>query len=86
LNEGKKEQWYTNKEIYEMVQSLKIELRNTQDIVKKYNGIREDVTWCVERLKKFKTTKEAHYTLLEGFREWGGWLVALVLLYLKYAD
>ena len=75
----RREQWYSNKEIFEMVQELRDELKTTREIVKKYNGIREDLNWCVLKLQSHNTTKEARYTIIEGFREWGGWLVALAV-------
>ena len=77
------EQWYSNKEIFEMVQELRGELRETREVVKKYNGIREDLNWCVLRLQNDSTTKEVRYTLIEGFREWGGWAVALAVAIYK---
>jgi len=83
LDEGKQEQWYTNKEIYLMVQELRDELKETREIVKKYNGIRSDMNWCVEQLQKHKTTKDTRYNLLSAVRGWGGWIVALGILLVK---
>ena len=80
----RREQWYSNKEIFEMVQELRDELKTTREIVKKYNGIREDLNWCVKRLQSHKTAKEVRYTLIEGVREWGGWVVAVGILLLKW--
>ena len=82
--DGNKEQWFSNKDLFLMLQELREELKETREVVNKYNGIRSDLNWCVERLQKHKTTKEARYTLLSGIREWGGWVVAIGVLLLKW--
>jgi len=35
------EQWYTPKELYEMINNLSGELKSTTEAVKKYNGLHE---------------------------------------------
>lgn len=78
-----KEQWFSNKDLFLMVQELRGELKETREIVKKYNGIRSDMNWCVEQLQKHKITKDTRYNLLSAVREWGGWIVALGILLVK---
>ncbi len=38
-----KEQWYTNKDLFERIQGLSKELAETQRVVKEYNGLRRDI-------------------------------------------
>lgn len=52
-----KEQWYTNKELYEMMVDLSkglektnAELARTQVLIRDYNGLREKVDKCEKRL------------------------------------
>ena len=46
---GEKEQWYTNKELFEKIEGLSKELTRTQTLVSKYNGLREKVDeYCVK--------------------------------------
>ena len=75
----RRQQWYTNKEIFEMVQNLRDELRETRDVVKKYNGIRDDLDWCVNKLETQKAKKEGSGIVLENIRSWGGWAIATLL-------
>ena len=83
--EDRREQWYTNKEIYEMVVSLKDELRKTQDVVVKYNGIRTDLTFCMEKILEHEHRTDGKNIVGQAIRDWGGWLFALaVLLYKVY--
>ena len=79
----RRQQWYTNKEIFEMVQNLRDELRETRDVVKKYNGIRDDLDWCVDKLQKNKNISAGQNIFILAFRDWLGWIVALVAIYLN---
>lgn len=38
---AEKEQWYSNKELYEMIDGLRDDLKDTTTAVKKYNGLHE---------------------------------------------
>ncbi len=82
MNGENKEQWYSNKELFEMVQELKDELRETRDAVKKHNlnGVKDDLNWCIMAIKQRESKQEGHYNLLEGFREWGGWVALIIFM------
>lgn len=81
------QQWYTNKDIYEMVQKLqaevgplRTELRNTAEAVKRYNGLRERIDETERKLAAHLTTGAGQASVARGIREWGGWLVAIISL------
>jgi hypothetical protein len=55
--EERREQWYGNKEIYDMLMGLKeeisevrFEMRETKILIRDYNGLRSIVQDCKERL------------------------------------
>ena len=57
---GEREQWYTNKELFEMVQTLQgditalsTQMKITNDNIRKYNGLRERVVVCEQRLAEY---------------------------------
>ncbi len=39
----RREQWYTNKELFEKIDGLSKELGETQRVVKEYNGLRKEL-------------------------------------------
>lgn len=39
----KPEQWYTNKELFEMIQKLNSTMKDTNTVIKKYNGLHERI-------------------------------------------
>jgi hypothetical protein len=59
------DQWYNNKELFEMINELKIELSNvtkelatTTKLIKGYNGLRENQNEFDDRLTKIETCFE----------------------------
>lgn len=82
----RRESWYSNKDIFEMVQGLRSELEETRRVVHDYNDIRKDLSWAVECINKIHTAREERSTTLVAIREWGGWVVALAVLLLKLWD
>ena len=79
-----KEQWYTNKQLFEMLNQLKAELQETRDVVKKYNELRKTLNWSMERiyeLEKWKSEregrKEAAHDTWEMIRRWTPWVITI---------
>ncbi len=79
------EQWYTNKDLFEMVQALKDELAETRqelattrDSIHRYNNLREELTELNQRLTTVEAQAEARAGVGQAIREWGGWLVAMI--------
>ena len=75
-----KDPWYTNKELFEMINDLKIQLAETTKLIKQYNGLRkkqenfDDRLFVVEKnLENIKESKKDKQWLL-------GWIVATVSL------
>lgn len=87
-----KEQWYTNKDLYEMVASLtremdnlRTDLRSTGEAVKRYNNLREQLNDCLTRVAAIELKAVGRYDTGKAIREWGGWIIGAVsfLLLLK---
>jgi len=74
------EQWYTNKELFEQINALRYEMQETRNIIKKYNGLREELGKIKEEVEEMKARTEGKLSVLEAIRNWGGWLFALITL------
>lgn len=84
-----KKDWYSPKDLFEMIQSLKLELvtttqemRQTRQIIGKYNGLREEIEQCKDEIQEIKNKEKGKMDFGKSIREWGGWLIALVSLIL----
>lgn len=84
------EQWYTNKELFEMVQGLKEdmqamsqELKQTREIVARYNSLREELENCKDRIDALQNQAIGRYSVGDAVVRWGGWLVAVGTLILS---
>ena len=79
-----KENFYSNRELFELmmpeIYELKQELKETRTIVAKYNGLRERLGNVEEKLSINKGKEKGKDELLAFLRDWGGWLVAFLML------
>ena len=85
------EQWYSNKELFEQINDLKlefeqlrIELKETRDSIKKYNGLREQLYEVRREIEQIKSENSGKSHALNAVREWGGWIVAIISLIISY--
>ena len=84
---SEKEQWYSNKELFEQmlsmkedIQSLRAEMRETREIIRRYNGLREELFKVKDEVEEMKAKTEGRNSVFEAIRNWGGWLFALITL------
>lgn len=92
------EEWYSNKELFEQLNGLRMEMQETRSVIKKYNGLREKVG---ETRKEIKETRDevdevkskvqtlqakamGRFSVWEGVRAWGGWIAALLAMIAAY--
>ena len=81
------EQWYTNKELFEQLNamqqdftSLRHEMKETRNIIKRYNGLREELGGLKEKVEKMQAIQQGKNKVGEAIRDWGGWLFAGITL------
>jgi len=74
------QQWYTNKELFEQINALRYEMQETRNIIKKYNGLREEIGKIKDEVEEMKARTEGKLSVLEAIRNWGGWFFALITL------
>lgn len=75
-----KNQWYTNKDLFEMIQSLVKEMGKTQQIIKKYNGLHERVQEHDDYIREQQGKGSGRQSVEAAFLRWGGWLVGAAAL------
>lgn len=99
------EEWYSNKELFEQLnqfrsdfQDLRLEMEQTRSMIKKYNGLREEVGEARKEVKETRSEVDevktkvqtlqaksmGRFSVWEGFRTWGGWVVALLAMIAAY--
>nr|QRZ17763.1 hypothetical protein JUJ52_18770 [Virgibacillus sp. AGTR] len=71
------EQWYTNKDLFELINGLRSEMQETRNVIKKYNGLREELGVVKEKVERIEAKTEGRKSVAEAIRLWGGWLFAL---------
>lgn len=76
------EQWYSNKDLYEQINALRYEMQETRNLISKYNGLREKVDEVEEELIKIKAKTSGKNSVFTVIREWGGWIFALITLFI----
>lgn len=81
------DEWFSNKELYEMVQGLKGEMKSmsqelkaTREIVSRYNGLRQQIEECARKIMEMENKAAGRSSVGQAIREWGGWLVGIVSL------
>jgi len=67
-------EWYSDKDIFEMIQGLKADLSETRITIKRYNGLWEKFEGMDMRLNNIEQRKIGRISANKSFREWGGWL------------
>lgn len=92
------EEWYTNKQLFEMfttvVNDLKDELKETKDLIKTYNGLREVVNnvslkqeTLEESLNAIIITKRTIDSIKEKARinkkEYIGYIIAIITIFIS---
>jgi tetrahydromethanopterin S-methyltransferase subunit G len=80
-------QWYNNKQLFELFIQLKddlkdtrSDLKDTQSMIKQYNGLREKIDTVEKKVKHIETTTEAKQGFGQAVRDWGGWIFGLITL------
>lgn len=86
------QQWYTNKELYEMINDFKLsltqtkiemqntqkELLETQKLVREYNGLRRELMDTRRRVEAWEQRARGRMAVADGIRAWGGWILAIL--------
>lgn len=73
-------QWYTNRDLFELINELKLDLQETRQMIRQYNGLREELADVEKRLSDMESRAKGRNSVGKAIREWGGWVFALITL------
>ena len=83
--------WYDNKELFEMILSLKSELKETREIVKRYNNLYEkqkrqegDLLLLQQEIREKENKREGQIHTWELIRGWTPWVITVFALLYAY--
>jgi protein subunit release factor A len=78
--------WYSNKDLYKMIQNLTSQLTEFNGKFDKYNGLIEDrekdrelLEKYISKVNKIETEKETKKKTTTNWREWIAWIVTILL-------
>lgn len=74
------EQWYSNKDLFELIMELQADLKETRTMIKQYNGLREEVQSMEKKFLEHEAVNKGRSKVAQGIKEWGGWIVAIIAL------
>lgn len=74
----KNEQWYSNKDLFEQINALSAEMRETRTMIRQYNGLRDDLANVEKRITTIEQQAKGRHSVGKAVREWGGWLIAVL--------
>ncbi len=93
MPEKKGEQWYTNKDLFELMQSLGKEMSETQKVVAKYNGLHEKLDIIenslneqVKRCDEVQSGKEVRQDMINTIFKFWPILISTIILILAIID
>lgn len=72
--------WYDNKELFEKINKLSVELEKTQIAIKKYNGLYTKLNTVKQDVDEIKAIEQGKNQFSENIQKWSGWLIAIVTL------
>ena len=76
----KNKQWFTNKDLFILINELQGDLAETKAIIKKYNGLYSKLTEVKQDVDEIKSVQKGKQSVGEAIKSWGGWLFGLVSL------
>lgn len=73
-------QWYSNKDLFELIANLQTELQDTRHAIKKYNGLYSKLNNVKEDVDEIKAIQEGKSQFGDNVKSWGGWLIGLITM------
>lgn len=85
---SEQEDWHIpTSEIFKMIDDtkkefsdLKTEMRETREIIKRYNGLRERIDDLTQKVNNLEAKAKGRFSVWEGIKSWGGWIISIITL------
>lgn len=72
------EQWYSNKELFEMINGLKTDLSETRRVVSEYNNLRRSLNDCIQRVINIEQQGVGKKSVEKAILSWTPWIISIV--------
>ena len=70
-------QWYTNKDLFELISELQKDMRETRTTIKKYNGLYSKLAEVKTTVDDMQAQQKGRQSVGSAIRNWGGWIFGL---------
>lgn len=70
-------QWYTNKDLFELIGELQKDMQETRATIRRYNGLYTKVAEVKKQVDDIKAEQRGRQTVGAAIRNWGGWIFGL---------
>lgn len=70
-------QWYTNKDLFELIGELQKDMQETRATIRRYNGLYTKVAEVKKQVDDIKAEQRGKQTVGTAIRNWGGWIFGL---------
>lgn len=77
LTMSEKKQWYTNKDLFELITDLQKDMQETRAMIRKYNGLYDKVADVKKEVDTIQSERKGRQSVGEAIRNWGGWIFGL---------
>lgn len=74
---GLGEEWYSNKELFEKIQSLAEDMKETRELIRRYNNLYKTVKEHDCYIKEQQGKGKGRKSIESAIVTWGGWLAAV---------
>ena len=70
-------QWYTNKDLFELIGELQKDMQETRTTIKKYNGLYSKLAEVKTTVDDMQAQQKGRQSVGSAIRNWGGWIFGL---------
>lgn len=70
-------QWYTNKDLFELIGELQKDMLETRTTIKKYNGLYSKLAEVKNTVDDMQAQQKGRNSVGSAIRNWGGWIFGL---------
>lgn len=70
-------QWYTNKDLFELIIELQTDMKETRSMIRKYNGLYNKVAEVKSTVDGMEAQQKGRNSVGTAIRNWGGWVFGL---------
>ncbi len=71
-------QWYSNKELYEMINGLTVDLAETRQAIQKYNNLQRTLHDVAVRITRIEEQAIGRHKVGQAIHNWTPWVITVL--------